>query len=401
VLVSLFLMDEPLFSTDFVSAVPGALRRIPEKLKPGKPDLDRGFAFTLFEYTVGDVEYLKDLFNQVSLVYLCFGAEICPKTHRPHLQGYIHFKSAKKWHQVVNILPATVHVTPARKSGASNRAYCCKIRDADPPGRPSADVPNDVFFEIGRVPVSPANKGAAEVARWEIARVLARKGLFSEIPADIYIRCRKTLKAIYFEERLSQQPKVLVKFEHLWLVGPTGTGKSHKAREVFPDFYDKLTNKWWCDYNFEETVLIDDIEPDHAKYFGGFLKRWADKWAFRAEVKGATISIRPRRIIVTSNFTIEDIFPEKRTSDPLLDRFSVVHFKVPLGGPVYKRIKVPWNVQLLEAKAAQSVSSQISECSGSQDVVLMSDAELAGLGLEDPVEGADIEKQMPDGFFVE
>ena len=58
---------------------------------------------------------------------------------------------------------------------------------------------------------------------------------------------------------------------------------------------------------------------------GESLKIWADKYAFEAEVKGGTITIRPEKIFVTSNFRPSEIWKE----DPQLlaaieDRFQLV-----------------------------------------------------------------------------
>lgn len=42
------------------------------------------------------------------------------------------------------------------------------------------------------------------------------------------------------------------------------------------------------------------------------MKIWADKWSCKGEIKGGTIQLKHRRFIITSNYTIDDIWkPEE------------------------------------------------------------------------------------------
>jgi hypothetical protein len=54
-------------------------------------------------------------------------------------------------------------------------------------------------------------------------------------------------------------------------------------------------------------VHIDEVDPTHTNKFGAFLKNWGDKWPFAAEVKGGALQIRPKLVVVTSNYCIEDM----------------------------------------------------------------------------------------------
>lgn len=87
-------------------------------------------------------------------------------------------------------------------------------------------------------------------------------------------------------------------------VGPTGTGKSHRAfkeiREQGGPFYIKsASNKWWCGYKGEENVLIDEMS---CKTIGiTHLLRWFDQYPYCVEIKGGSIPLRAKRFWITSN----------------------------------------------------------------------------------------------------
>lgn len=87
-------------------------------------------------------------------------------------------------------------------------------------------------------------------------------------------------------------------------------------------FYLKMNNKWWESYEGQDVVLIEDVGMTHT-WMGDFLKIWADRYGFRAEIKNDSTVLRPKKIVVTSNYTPAELWPDKNVHDPILRRFKL------------------------------------------------------------------------------
>lgn len=66
--------------------------------------------------------------------------------------------------------------------------------------------------------------------------------------------------------------------------------------------------------------------PKGSTWIGDFLKEWADIYPFNAEFKGGSFTkgIRPKVLIVTSNYTPKELFPDPNVHLPIYDRFKMV-----------------------------------------------------------------------------
>lgn len=263
----------------------------------------RGHVFTLNNYNEQEVERLKS----VECKYLVYGREV-GASGTPHLQGYVYFKNKKSFKQVKDLLGDRYHIEAQRGSCKQAIDYCKKDGD---------------FEEVGAPPLSQKEKGECNKKRFERAWELAKEGKIEEIDADIRIKYLSTLKRIRVDYQ--QKPDALAKLEHEWYWGDSGTGKTRKAREDHPDAYLKNPNKWWCGYVDQEVVVIDEWSPSH-ECLASHLKQWADHHPFCAETKGSSLCIRPRKIIVTSNYSPEQCFSRVEDLEPIRRRFRVVHF---------------------------------------------------------------------------
>ena len=104
------------------------------------------------------------------------------------------------------------------------------------------------------------------------------------------------------EYNMLRTPKRNHQMEIIVLYGPTGTGKSRWCHETYPDAYWKTrsngTNNWWCAYEGEETVIMDE-------FYGwlpwGFLLTLCDCYPMMVEAKGRSMRFTSKRIIFTTN----------------------------------------------------------------------------------------------------
>lgn len=264
----------------------------------------RGYVFTLNNWTEEEVEKLR---QQAGYKYLIFGREV-GENGTPHLQGYVYWKAAKTFSACKKALGSRYHIEAQKGSCEQAIDYCKKENN---------------YEEIGHPPLTQKEKGDKNKKRYERAWDLAKQGKIEEIDADIRVRHFGTLKRIRSEYQ--QVPESVSVLEHEWYWGDSGTGKTRKARESNPGAYLKNPNKWWCGYVDQEVVVIDEWSPSH-ECLASHLKQWADHHPFCAETKGSSMCIRPRKIIVTSNYSMEQCFSREEDLEPLRRRFKITHF---------------------------------------------------------------------------
>jgi len=268
---------------------------------------NRSYVFTLNNPQPSDEARLVEMKKK----YLVFGREKAPTTGTPHLQGYVTFLESKTLSAAKKAIGPTAHLEIAKGTAKQASEYCKKDGD---------------FMEIGTLPSSAGEQGQSEKERWAAAWDAAKSGDMESVDPDIRIRCYRTLKQIATDHIVV--PADADGVTGVWLTGPAGCGKSRKAREDWPGSYLKLTNKWWDGYQGQEAVIIDDVDKSHA-CLGHHFKIWADRYAFNAETKGGMLCIRPKDIVVTSQYTIDDIWEDAETREALHRRFTTLNMGPP------------------------------------------------------------------------
>lgn len=266
----------------------------------------RNWCFTINNYTEEELNRIKE---SDRYRYVVVGKEV-GESGTPHLQGFVCFKNACRMTSVKSIVGGRAHLEIAKGSVEQNFAYCSKDGD---------------YLESGERPASQADKGAANKKRYADAWEAAVEGRIDDIDADLRIRHYSTIKRIRMD-KIAEREMTDTEDTMEWYYGGSGTGKSRKARTENPTAYLKMCNKWWDSYVDQEIVLIEDFDAKHAVLIH-HLKIWADRYPFLAEIKGGSVKIRPRKIIVTSNYHPNQIWTEASDLEPILRRFHLTHFQ--------------------------------------------------------------------------
>lgn len=269
----------------------------------------RSWCYTLNNYT----EEERDAVRALKCAYNIFGYERGDEG-TPHLQGFIHLKDQKTLSAMKKFMPRA-HLDPRKGTVDQAVDYCKKEGN---------------FEEYGEKPKSDAKKGEGEKKRWRLILEKAREGdeewLEENEPNQYY----KHLATFRSHKKAKTKPLDYVGAQYEWWWGPTGTGKSKKVWEDYPNHYQKEKNKWWCNYTGQDTVVIEEADPKTMEHLAAKLKVWADRYPFPGEIKGGRLEgIRPLKIIVTSNYSPEECFPGQQDLEPMFRRFKVIRFGPP------------------------------------------------------------------------
>lgn len=266
------------------------------------------WCFTINHPVQEDMDQLTAL--QPLCNYCIIGHEF-GESGTPHLQGYICMKQKKKFQWMKKHL-LRAHLEVKRGSVKEAADYCKK---------------DGQFQEYGTLPEEQYVAGGRKNAEnWTETKALAKSGQLEEIDAEIYVKYYSTLRRIKADHRAVPADLPWTNSPpNEWIYGETGTGKSRTARSENPGCYLKMNNKWWENYEDESCVLIEDVGTTHT-WMGDFLKIWADRYGFRAEVKHLSVVLRPQKIIVTSNYHPKDLWQDENILNPILRRFKLRHF---------------------------------------------------------------------------
>lgn len=242
----------------------------------------RRCCFTINNY---DSETIGYLLKTVDYCYILFGMEVSPKG-TPHIQGYVEFNKPLYFHQIKDLMPRA-HIEPCRGTQSQNIDYCKKSGN---------------FKEFG----SPRSQGRRNDLKGLIPICTTARSMRSVIEdSDLSLQAFKAIKDLM--PILGVQRNWHTKVEWFW--GPSGTGKTRTAFELFNadpvSFYFKSngSKEWWQGYDGQPNVLIDDIRPDDFSF--QYLLGLFDRYPFTVETKGGSRQFLAEHIIVTCPYDVD------------------------------------------------------------------------------------------------
>lgn len=251
--------------------------------------MGKRWLITLNNPTDDEIAELEDLHQYK---YLVIARETAPSTGTSHIHALIIFHCNARASKLKKILPRA-HLDLVR--GTFEQAYNYVIKDGS------------VIYENGS---KPKNPHSVADEKFKLMIDDAKAGVI-DTECLMYARYQKFFDQFVPVEDYCYDGELTSK--NAWIYGPPGVGKSRMVRQFAMDMhysvYEKLANKWWDNYNGEDIVLIEDLDPDVSKKLVHHIKLWADRYPFRAECKGSSKRICPRfMFIVTSNYSLRECF---------------------------------------------------------------------------------------------
>jgi len=219
-----------------------------------------------------------------------------------HLQCMFQFKKQFRLSGVRKIFRG--HWEPARSKEALLK-YCSKDGD---------------YVNIG---TPPATQGSGNKMRWDLAKQAAKENRIDDVPDELFIKYYSTMKRIAKDYMVKPQ-ELPFPYCGTWIYGKSGAGKSHAVARAYPDRYIKPRSKGWDGYQGEDVVHLDEINPDHTAWISAFLKDWGHQYPFHAETKGGAFQIRPKKFIISSNYSIDEMGFKENDVEPIKLRFKEI-----------------------------------------------------------------------------
>lgn len=243
----------------------------------------RGWCFTLHDW---DLFHL-DALDSLEVRYMIYGMEICPKTGKEHLQGYLYYEHPKTWLDLKTI-DEKFHIEVAKGSPDDNLEYCSKEEN---------------YIERGTLPEQGKRLDLAKIKE-AVRNGASREEIFELCDYNLQRWKMAEIHMRLLQKKRTQMPKIY------WRWGLSGVGKSRWAYDTFKSVYEKdPSHKWWDGYENDECILIDDFDGFWHNGFKGFLN-FLDRYPYRGEEKGihGGGKINSPVIVITSEFPPEHFY---------------------------------------------------------------------------------------------
>lgn len=258
----------------------------------------RGWCFTSFADE-------KPVWNKERMAYLLYAPEICPTSGKKHWQGYVYYKDKVSMKMSQKLLATGEHHhDPAMGTAQDSYNYIVGPYEKDEKTKPY----NPDFEEFGTMPQQGKRRDLNEIKDKLLKQETTINNILTEEPI-IFHQYGRTLERLD-DLRMSGIFRTEMT-TGLWLWGPTGVGKSHKAFENYTPTthynWNVSDNGWWEGYAQQDTVIINELRQGELHY--AMLLQLLDKWPYTVKRRGRPpLPFTSKRIIITSALPPKEIF---------------------------------------------------------------------------------------------
>lgn len=259
------------------------------------------YCFTYFNY--GEISAVESKLKDKGATYYVFGREICPTTNKPHLQGYVHWKTPREFEAVRKYITGW-SVRICSGNAEQNFNYCTK-EDKN-------------YIEWGEKPKQGKRTDLNIIKK----SILIDGKDVKDIIMDDEIYNYQQLRFAEGLLKYKSLKKETIKREVYWIWGPTGVGKSKYAFDnVSNDYWISGKNlKWFDGYYGQKDVIIDDFRADFCTFHE--LIRLLDIYPMRVEVKGSSVIWNATRIFITSCYPPDGVYKTREDIAQLYGRIT-------------------------------------------------------------------------------
>lgn len=186
------------------------------------------------------------------------------------------------------------------------------------------DPTSTIIFEAGTLPADTKKKEVVKRSSEEKKRKLDEvlidmRAMYENNCTEDEVFAKFPRNTILYGARIKAMVKQKANFfgtkndPHIWLYGFPGTGKTTIMKFLYPDYYKKdLSNRFFDLYDPDKHthVLLEDLDHDAVEKLGmQFLKTICDEAGFPIDQKYKTPQLTRTTVLVTSNFSINDVIP--------------------------------------------------------------------------------------------
>jgi len=283
------------------------------------------YCFTYhLRHTRDSEDQSRPKWDQTTMLSLSYQIEVCPKTQREHIQGFIQFKLScgiKDAQKQIGL--GKIHLEP--RSGTVQQAYnyCKKPESRHPYSQPiNINILGEPNWTHPRL---PGQHWRIPIIQYHLRQGLTIQDLTDDPHVGDY-----AIGRIRADFQVCSPPQSYAGTRHSFAVyGPGGTGKSELIKGVASRLCTKFNwstytysnpshdKVWFQDYRGEQIMLIHEYKGSFPfEYFKQLIDHGEISLPFKGGSRKSNINI----ILIASNYPPEHWYKEELTSLPEFTR---------------------------------------------------------------------------------